>query len=91
MLFVFRTLNFFALGVILLTPFWMFNSTLDGLLPHAPPSPRVDAATTRLRDQLVTGLSSLKRDIRLDMCRRDDAPLCLLTICVPQALKKRCS
>lgn len=87
MLFVFRTLNFFALGVILLTPFWMFNSTLDGLLPHVPSSPRVDA---RLRDQLVTGLSSLKRDIRLDMCRRDDAPLCLLTICVPQALKNRC-
>lgn len=87
MLFVFRTLNFFALGAILLTPFWMFNSRLDGLLPQAPPSPRVDA----LRDHLVTSLSNLKKDIRADMCRRDARAVCLLTICVPQVLKNRCS
>jgi hypothetical protein len=87
MLFVFRTLNFFALGAIFLTPFWFFNSTLDRLLPHTPPVPTLlpgfDTQTARLRDQLVTSLSAVKRDIRADMCRRDDAPLCLLTICVP--------
>lgn len=88
MLFVFRTLNFFALGVIFLTPFWLFNSTLDRLLPHTPPvsSPRVDA----MRDQLVTTLSTLKSDIRADMCRRDAGAVCLLTICVPRAWKNRC-
>jgi hypothetical protein len=85
MLFVFRTLNFFALGAIFLTPFWMFNSTLDHLLPHAPPvlSPRVDATTARLREQFVTVLSNLKKDIHADMCRREDAPLCVLSVCVP--------
>jgi hypothetical protein len=86
MLFVFRTLNFFALGVILLTPFWMFDNRLDHLLPHTAPSPRVDA----LRDHLVTNLSTLKKDIRADMCRRDAGAVCLLTICVPQVLKNRC-
>ena len=87
MLFVFRTLNFFAMGAIFLTPFWFFNSALDRLLPHTPPvlmlSPGGDAQTVRLRDRLVTSLSSVKSDIRADMCRRDAAPLCLLTICVP--------
>jgi hypothetical protein len=89
MLFVFRTLNFFALGAIFLTPFWMFNSTLDRLLPHAPPvlSPHVDAATTRLREQLVMVLSNLKKDIHADMCRRDGEPLCGLPGC---GLKGRC-
>ena len=88
MLFVFRTLNFFALGAIFLTPFWMFNNTLDRLLPHAPSalSPRVDA----MRDQLVTSLSSVKKDIHADMCRRDAAAICLLTICVPRSLESRC-
>jgi hypothetical protein len=92
MLFVFRTLNFFALGAIFLTPFWMFNNTLDRLLPHAPPvlSLRTDATTARLRDQLVTGLSNVKKDIRADMCRRDAGAVCLLTICVPRVLENRC-
>jgi hypothetical protein len=88
MLFVFRTLNFFALGVIFLTPFWLFNSTLDRLLPHTPPvsSPRVDA----VRDQLITTLSNLKTDIRADMCRRDTRAICLLTICAPLSPERRC-
>lgn len=92
MLFVFRTLNFFALGAIFLTPFWMFNSTLDRLLPHAPPllSPHVDAATTRLRAQVVTALSNLKKDIHADMCHRGDSALCALTICAPASAGSRC-
>ncbi|HEU0094814.1 MAG TPA: hypothetical protein VFQ52_00055 [Rhizomicrobium sp.] len=93
MLFVFRTLNFFALGAIFLTPFWMFNGTVDRLLPHAPISMvplHTDATAMRLRDQLVTGLSDVKKDIRADMCRRDAGAVCLLTICVPRALESRC-
>jgi hypothetical protein len=92
MLFVFRTLNFFALGVIFLTPFWLFNSTLDRLLPHATSAapPRVDAATTRLREQVVTTLSTMKNDIRADMCRRDARAICLLTICAPFSPGRRC-
>lgn len=86
MLFVFRTLNVFALGAIFLTPFWLFNSTLDRLLPHAPPAavmaPRLDATTARLRDQLVTVLGSLKKEIHADICRRGGkAPLGLETRC----------
>jgi len=89
MLFVFRTLNFFALGAIFLTPFWMFNNTLDRLLPSVAPVPHAD--TLRLRDRLVTGLSDVKKDIRADLCRRDASAACLLTICVPRVLKDRCS
>jgi len=94
MLFVFRTLNFCALGAIFLTPFWLFNSTLDRLLPHTPPvsaalSPRVDAATTHLRGQFVTALSSLKKEIHADVCRRD-TDLCALAVCVPPAVAQRC-
>lgn len=94
MLFVFRTLNFCALGVIFLTPFWFFNSTLDRLLPHAPTvsilSPHTDLATDQMRVQMLVTLSKLKKDIRADMCRRDASAVCLLTICVPQVLKSRC-
>lgn len=94
MLFVFRTVNFFALGAIFLTPFWFFNSTLDHLLPHAPSmamvSPHADAATAHLRDQLVTGLSNVKKDIRADMCHRGDGVVCALTICAPLSPESRC-
>jgi len=74
MLFVFRTLNVCALAAIFLTPFWLFNSRLDRLLPHAPPAalmaPRLDGATARLRDQFVAVLGDLKKEIRADICRR---------------------
>jgi hypothetical protein len=92
MLFVFRTLNFFALGAIFLTPFWMFNNTLDRLLPHAPSamSLRTDATATWLREQLFTGLSNVKKDIRADMCHRGDGPICALTICAPLSPESRC-
>ena len=86
MLFVFRTLNVCALGAIFLTPFWLFNSTLDRLLPHAPPAavmaPRFDTATARLRDQFVTVLGGLKREIHADICRRGRE--------APRVLEARC-
>lgn len=94
MLFVFRTLNFFALGVIFLTPFWLFNSRLDRLLPYPPPvamaSPYAAAPTARLRERVVTTLSTMKNDIRADMCRRDTRAICLLTICAPFSPGRRC-
>ena len=90
MLFIFRTLNFCALGAILLIPFWMFNNTLDHLLPHAPAVALPHTEAMQWRDRLVTGLSDVKKDIRADMCRRDARAICLLTICVPRVLKNRC-
>jgi hypothetical protein len=86
MLLVFRTLSFFALGAILLTPFWFLNNTLDRLLPPAPMlSPRLDVENARLRDRFAGALDGLKQDIRADMCRHPGRRLCVLTVCLPAA------
>lgn len=91
MLFIFRALGFFALGMIFLTPFWLFNARLDRLMPPAPIlSPRADAVTARLRGQLATALGGLKQDIRADMCRRNGKRLCVLTVCMSEPETARC-
>lgn len=86
MLFAFRTLSFFALGAILLTPFWLLNTRLDRLLPPPTmPVPRLEMSDAGLRDRFVQGLTSLKQEIRADRCRHDGRRLCLLTVCLPLA------
>lgn len=85
MLFVFRTLSFFVLGAILLTPVWLLNTRLDRLMPSAMLVPRADTANAQLRDRVVTSLAGLKREIHADMCRHDGRRLCLLTVCLPFA------
>ena len=96
-LFVFRAINFCALGAIFLAPFWTFNSSLDRLLPH--PSGGSDptgiplpagANASVFRERILVDLANLKEEIRADMCRRDAYAFCVFTICPVRIAAVRC-
>ncbi len=97
MLFVFRAINFCALGAIFLAPFWTFNSSLDRLLPH--PSAGGDqtgialpagATASVFRERILVDLANLKQEIRADMCRRDADAFCIFDICTLRIAAGRC-
>lgn len=82
MLFAFRTLSFFVLGAILLTPVWLLNTRIDRLLPPAAMAP-AEISNVQMQGRFVENLNSLRQEIRADMCRHDGRRLCLLTVCLP--------
>ena len=82
MLFAFRTLSFFVLGAILLTPVWLLNTRIDRLLPRAAMAP-AEISNAQMQSRFVENLNSLRQEIRADMCRPDGRRLCLLTVCLP--------
>jgi hypothetical protein len=85
--FVFRAINFCALGALFLAPFWTFNSALDRLLPH--PSGGSDHASA-FRERILVDLANLKEEIRTDMCRRDAYAFCVFAICPARIAAGRC-
>lgn len=97
MLFVFRAINFCALGAIFLAPFWTFNSSLDRLLPHpfGAGDPKgialpAGANASVFRERIIVNLANLKEEIRADMCRRDAYAFCVFDICPLRIAAGRC-
>ncbi len=76
--FIFRSIGLCTVAAIILTPIWIFNGSLERLLPQSSGAAHDGmisqaglGAAQRFLDRFAIALTDLKREIREDACRRD--------------------
>lgn len=76
--FIFRIIGLCTVVAIILTPIWIFNFSLDRLLPRTADTSHQGTislaglgAAERFLDRFAIALTDLKKEIREDACRHN--------------------